>query len=75
MIQTFLSRRACRLSAAFPKKHGFQRVEDNHHIERQALILDVIKVVLQLLYSVADRRPVRIFDLRPACLFYDQWQV
>ena len=35
-----------RLSSAFSEKHGLDRFENDHKIERQALVLDVIEVVL-----------------------------
>src|SRR5713226_1098802 len=47
------------------EQNRLDRFEQDRRIERQALVLDVVKIVLQLLLGVLDRRAIRIFDLRP----------
>src|SRR5689334_15220473 len=41
-------------------------LEQNRRVEREALVLDVVEIVLQLLPRVFNRSAVRIFNLRPA---------
>src|SRR5207248_188580 len=54
------------LSPSPPEQNRFESFNYDHNIKRKALIFDVIKIVLQLLYRVADGSAVRILDLRPA---------
>src|SRR5258708_14078788 len=54
------------LSSSTAEQNRFDRLKHNDRIECQALVLDVVKLVLQLLPRVFDRRAVRILDLRPA---------
>src|SRR5205085_5863935 len=51
---------------AAPEQDRLDRLEQDHGIKYQALILDVVEIVLQLLPRVFDGRTVRVFDLRPA---------
>src|SRR5271155_165473 len=44
---------------------GTQRASDDAKVEPQALVAQVIELVLQLLEGVQLRRPVVILDLRP----------
>jgi len=54
------------LLCASAKQDRLDRFEQNRRVERQALVLDVVKIVLQFLPGVLDRSAVRILDLRPA---------
>src|SRR5690349_22125059 len=48
-----------------PKQNYFDRLKDDDGVQNQTLVLDVEKIVLQLLPRIFDRRAVRILDLRP----------
>src|SRR5207237_2287674 len=48
------------------KKDRLYSFEQDRRVKRQTLVLDVVKVVLQLLLCVFDRGAVWILDLRPA---------
>src|SRR5436190_2605664 len=54
------------LSSATPEEDRLDGLNDDHEIEREALILNVIKLVLQFLDRVVYRGAIRIFDLGPA---------
>src|SRR5712691_3104079 len=53
-------------SSSAAQQNRLDRLKHDNRVECQALVLDVVKLVLQLLPRVFDRRAVRIFDLRPA---------
>src|SRR4051812_20746093 len=53
------------LPAASAEQNSFYGIEDDQHIERQALVLYVVQIVLQLLDRIADRRAIWVFDLCP----------
>src|SRR5207248_7309366 len=53
-------------SCAATEKNRLDRLEENCRIEREALILDVVKIVLQLLSRILNRSAIRILDLCPA---------
>src|SRR5437867_8350279 len=47
------------------KQNRLNRFEHNRRVERQALVLDAIKIVIKLLLRVLNRRAIGIFDLSP----------
>src|SRR5438067_1037690 len=53
-----------RLTPAAPEQNRLHRLEQDHCVEHQALVLDVVEIVLQFLPRVFDGRAVWIFDLR-----------
>src|SRR5512135_262945 len=54
-----------RLTRPDPEDYYLDCVHQHHEIERQAMVLDVVQVVLQLLPSITLRRSVAEFDLCP----------
>src|SRR5687768_12459510 len=51
---------------ATPKQNDLDRLKQDDRVKHQTMVLDVEKIVLQLLSRIRDRRAVRILDLRPA---------
>ena len=42
------------------EKNNFDSLQEHHQVEDQAVMLDVIQVVLQFLLRIASRRAVRV---------------
>src|SRR5690606_8727133 len=51
---------------AAPEQHHFDRLQQDHEVEHQAVVLDVEQVELQLFPGVVDRGAVGIAQLGPA---------
>src|SRR5437764_13431708 len=49
-----------------PEQNRLHGLEHYHRVEHEALVLDVVEIVLQLLPRVLDGRAVWVLDLRPA---------
>src|SRR5438045_415810 len=48
-----------------PEQNRLHGLEHYHRVEHEALVLDVVEIVLQLLPRVLDGRAVWVLDLRP----------
>src|SRR2546422_4748459 len=56
---------SCLSPAAPPEDHGADGGEDDHHVEEEGHILDVVEVVAKLLPGVIDAGAVGVDDLGP----------
>ena len=54
------------LAGALAREHHAHGLEQDHQVQQQRVVLDVVEVVLQLLLRVLDRRAVLVAHLRPA---------
>src|SRR5439155_17910319 len=54
------------LTRALAPEHDLGRLQQYHKIEDKALVLDVVKVVLELLERVLVGGAIRVAQLRPA---------
>src|SRR5512141_1083978 len=51
--------------STFARHDHADRLEEDDDVEEQRVVLDVVKIVLQFLNGVVERRTVVIADLRP----------
>src|SRR6185503_8078484 len=58
-------RAASRLARAFAPQHDLHRLQQDHDVENEALILHVVEIELQLLERILLGRPIGIAKLRP----------
>src|SRR3569623_216512 len=55
-----------RSAHALSPQHDLRGLEQDHEIEEQAVVLDVVEIVLQFVHGVVVARAVRVTHLRPA---------
>src|SRR5437899_4451514 len=58
--------RARSLSRAFAEQNDADRFEQDNEIENEGVVLDVVKIVFQLLDRLFDGRAVRVAHLGPS---------
>src|SRR5215813_3764310 len=63
---SFQTSKCCLLSST-TKQNDLDRLKHNDCVENKAVVLDIEKIVLQLLSCIFDGRSIGVFDLGPAC--------
>src|SRR5215813_8703692 len=53
------------LASSLRPENDPQCLCEDHEVQEQAVVLDVVEIILQLLDSILDRGTIRIVNLRP----------